>query len=105
MRPMVKCFVGAVKYGGSDTETHRSPYHSEIPMTLETIEKEALDLPAEERAKLAEKLLLSLDTLSEAETEQLWFREAQRRAAEIDQGLVELVSVEELESRIQAALQ
>lgn len=73
-------------------------------MTLETLEKEALDLPLSERARLAEKLLSSLDNLSEAETEQLWFQEARRRATEIDQGLVELVSAEELENRIQAVL-
>jgi primosomal protein N'' len=71
-------------------------------MTLETIEKEALNLPLEERACLAEKLLSSLDTLSKAETEQLWLREAQWRTEEIDQGLVELVSAEELERRVQA---
>lgn len=74
-------------------------------MTLETIEKEALDLPVEERARLAEKLLSSLDALSETEVEQLWFREAQRRAEDIDQGLVEMVSAEELERRIRAVLQ
>lgn len=74
-------------------------------MTLEAIEKEALDLPLPERARLAEKLLSSLDNLSEAEAEQLWFQEAQRRAVEIDQGLVTLVSAVELDIRIQAVLE
>jgi len=43
---------------------------------------------AQERAQLAEQLLSSLDTLSEAEIEQLWFQEAAHRAKEMDQGLV-----------------
>ena len=38
-------------------------------MDVQTIENEALRLPPEDRAKLAQKLLLSLDTLSEAELE------------------------------------
>jgi len=50
-----------------------------------------LNLPIEDRAGLAEKLLSSLDALTEPEAERLWLMEAQRRCAEIDQGLVELV--------------
>jgi putative addiction module component (TIGR02574 family) len=74
-------------------------------MNIQTIEQEALNLPIEDRARLAETLLSSLDTLSELEAEKLWLIEAQRRSAEIDQGLVELVSAEEMERRIQAILQ
>ncbi len=43
-----------------------------------------LDLPA--RAALAEKLLRSLDNLSEAENEQLWLAEAKRRRQQLLQG-------------------
>jgi putative addiction module component (TIGR02574 family) len=71
-------------------------------MSFLTIEKEALDLPIQERAKLAQRLLESLDAISEAETEQLWLDVATRRAEEIDQGKVQLVSSEELERRVQA---
>ena len=47
-------------------------------MNTETIRRAALSLPVQERAELAEQLLSSLDALSEAEVEQLWFREAAR---------------------------
>lgn len=73
-------------------------------MSFVTIEKEALDLPMQERAKLAQRLLESLDEVSEAEAEQFWLDVAARRAEEIDQGTVQLVSAEELESRVQALL-
>lgn len=73
-------------------------------MNIQTLEQEVLRLPIEDRARLAETLLSSLDALSESETERLWFVEAQRRAAEIDQGIVELVSGEEVERTIQAIL-
>jgi hypothetical protein len=63
-------------------------------MNIQTIEQEALHLPIEYRARLAEKLLLSLDALSETEIEKLWLAEAQRRAAEIDAGLVQLILAE-----------
>lgn len=65
-------------------------------MNTATIEREALYLPVSERAKLAHKLLLSLDDLSESEVEAAWFDEAERRAREIDQGLVPLIPAEEV---------
>jgi putative addiction module component (TIGR02574 family) len=60
-------------------------------MNIETIRHEALALAPQERAQLAEQLLSSLDSLSEAEIEQLWLQEAARRADEIDKGLVQLI--------------
>lgn len=73
-------------------------------MNPSTIEEEALALPVQERAKLIERLLESLDTLPEQEVEALWFDVAQRRAREIDEGKVQLVTSDELERRIQARL-
>jgi putative addiction module component (TIGR02574 family) len=73
-------------------------------MSFLAIEKEALELPIQERAKLAQRLLESLDDVSVAEAEQLWLDVAARRAEEIDQGIVQLVSAEELEGRVQALL-
>ena len=52
-------------------------------MDLQTLETEALKLTPNARARLAEKLLQSLETLSEAENEQLWAEEAQRRHQEL----------------------
>lgn len=73
-------------------------------MEPNTIEQEALHLPIRDRAKLAHRLLESLDNLSESDAEELWLDEAKRRAEEIDQGKVNLVSAEELERRVQARL-
>lgn len=73
-------------------------------MSFVAIEKEALELPMQERARLAQRLLESLDEVSEAEAEQLWLEVAARRAEEIDQGTVQLVTAEELEGRVQALL-
>lgn len=53
-------------------------------MTIEQVENEALKLKPEARAELAQKLLRSLEDLSEEEIEQLWVEEALRRDAELD---------------------
>jgi len=45
---------------------------------------EALKLDPADRAKLAEKLLESLETLSDEETEHAWLEEALRRDADLD---------------------
>jgi putative addiction module component (TIGR02574 family) len=73
-------------------------------MNSRAIEKEALELPVEKRAKLAQRLLESLENLSEAEADKLWLHEAARRASEIDEGKVHLVKSEELERRIRARI-
>ncbi len=51
---------------------------------LDQLEEEVLKLDPRSRAELAEKLLRSLDTLSDAENARLWAEEAQRRDAEMD---------------------
>lgn len=71
-------------------------------MRSAAIEKQALELPAEKRAALAQRLLESLDDLSAAEAEQLWLLEAARRAREIDTGKAQVVSAAELERRVKA---
>lgn len=65
-------------------------------MDLKTVEHEALRLSPEDRAKLAQKLLLSLDTLSEEEAEQAWLIEADRRARELDRGEVQPISADKV---------
>jgi len=57
-------------------------------MSLEELESEALKLNPSSRARLAEKLLRSLEDLSEAENERLWAEEALRRHEEIESGAV-----------------
>lgn len=56
---------------------------------MRTVEEEALLLPPDQRAALAESLLASLGP--EPDVEKLWLAQAARRAAEIDQGLVKLI--------------
>ena len=48
------------------------------------LEAELLKLDAADRARLAEKLLESLETLSERENQQIWLDEASRRDADLD---------------------
>jgi len=73
-------------------------------MDSKSVEKQALGLPAPDRARLAQKLLESLDTLSDAEREKLWLDEAARRAAQLDSGEVELISGEEVARKARALL-
>jgi hypothetical protein len=48
-------------------------------MSIDELEAEALKLAPAARARLAEKLLESLETLSDEENARLWAEEAQRR--------------------------
>lgn len=73
-------------------------------MNASTLEEEALFLPPHDRAKLAERLLESLDNLPEREVDALWLDLAESRAREIDAGQVQLVAPEELEHRVRARL-
>ena len=73
-------------------------------MKLKQIEDDILHLSEEERAELAQKLLLSLDSPSESEIAEDWLVEAQRRARELDEGIVEPVPAEEVRRKAQALL-
>jgi hypothetical protein len=57
-----------------------------VNMTIEELEAEALKLNPSLRARLADKLLHSLDALSDAENERLWAEEALRRHEELETG-------------------
>jgi putative addiction module component (TIGR02574 family) len=54
----------------------------------------ALSLDVDDRAALAQKLLASLDELSEEESERLWAEEARRRLDEYRAGRAEAVPAE-----------
>ena len=73
-------------------------------MNTEIITSEALSLPAKQRAELAAQLLTSLDVLSEAEIEPLWFQVAAQRAIEMDQGLSRRVPADEVRRQANALL-
>ena len=65
-------------------------------MTPKELETEALQLNPAARARLAKKLLNSLDVLSEAEVERLWVEEAERRNEQIERGVVEARRAEDV---------
>lgn len=65
-------------------------------MTTEQVENEALKLKPEARAELAEKLLKSLEDLSDEEIERLWAEEAVRRNADLDAGTASMRDAEDV---------
>ena len=60
--------------------------------TLEQIEREALALPAEERAQLVDKLWESLGDTTYPVLNEEWLAEIERRRQELLQGKVKLVA-------------
>lgn len=74
-------------------------------MDLKSLENEALGLSSQERAQLAFDLIESLETLSPSEIDQLWAREAHRRAEQIDGQSVALTSAEIVSAKAHALLQ
>ncbi|MGD0094135.1 MAG: addiction module protein [Planctomycetota bacterium] len=62
----------------------------------EKVVQEALHLPRESRAFLAEKLLESLDYEEAAEVSPEWMDEIRRRCREIDDGTVTLIPAEKV---------
>ena len=62
--------------------------------------EEALSLPSDERVSLVEKLLMSLNLPIQAEIDQLWMEEAERRVSQIERGDVELIPGNEVFAKI-----
>lgn len=73
-------------------------------MDTRHIEAEALALPAEVRASLAHRLLLSLEEISEPEFDRIWGEESARRTAAIDSGQAQLISGTEVVKKARALL-
>ena len=69
---------------------------------LEEVEAEALKLIAEERAHLADRLLASLS--EDADLEEAWAIEVERRVADIESGRAHLVPAAAALARARAAL-
>ena len=72
-------------------------------LTREQLEVEALHLPRDERARLAEALISSLD--EESEVERAWNAEIRRRVAELDAGTVETIPAEQVFAELNALLE
>lgn len=63
---------------------------------VEELSARARALPAEDRARLAEELLDSLEGEPDVEAEAAWEREIEHRVAEIESGAVTLIASEDV---------
>jgi hypothetical protein len=59
--------------------------------TIEQLAEQAMNLPVESRAKLADLLVESLDTAELGRIEQLWISEAKRRRDDVRSGQVKTI--------------
>ncbi len=71
-----------------------------MPLSREVIEAEALNLSQDDRARLIERLISSLEV--DPEVEEAWATEVERRNAEIESGAVSAVSGPEALARLKA---
>lgn len=75
-----------------------------MQITVEQIAEEALALPSEARALLADRLVESLDPAEDGYIRQLWVKEAQRRIDEVRSGSVTPIPGEVVFSQVNAAI-
>jgi len=69
-------------------------------LTKDELLNEAISLPVELRAQLADELLKSLNP-PRAEIDELWAAEAEKRVAEIEAGQAKLIPGEEVFAKLQ----
>lgn len=69
---------------------------------LKTVEAQALELTAEERAQLADRLLASL--FEDHEIEAAWVAEVERRIEDIEQGRATLIPLAESLKKARSAI-
>jgi hypothetical protein len=72
--------------------------------TLEELAEEALGLPAESRARLADLLVESLDAGDLGHIDRMWADEAKRRRDEVRNGRVETIPGDEALRRVRDAI-
>jgi len=79
------------------------PLEKIMSFAVEALEAEALNLSITDRARLVEKLIVSLD--SEPDVEAAWAAEVERRHAEMESGTVSLIPGPEALARLKAEFQ
>ena len=72
-----------------------------MKLKLEQLETEALKLSVEARARLAQRLLRSIEPAAESEIDRLWIEEAQRRHEELLAG-AQAIPAEEVFAKARA---
>jgi putative addiction module component (TIGR02574 family) len=73
-------------------------------MTVADLEGKILELPPKDRARLAQRILESLEALSEDEIAALWLREADRRDKALDEDPSRAIPGEEVLREARALL-
>ncbi|MEO7299999.1 MAG: addiction module protein [Verrucomicrobiota bacterium] len=73
-------------------------------MTVEQIAEEALGLPSEARALLADRLVESLDPAEDGHIRKLWAAEALRRRDDVRSGRVKTIPGDEALARVRRAV-
>lgn len=68
------------------------------------LSQRARDLTPEDKARLAEELLASLEGQLEPEVDAAWDEELRKRIAEVESGAVKLVPADEVFARVRRAL-
>jgi hypothetical protein len=68
------------------------------------LEAKALGLPSKARARLAERLLASLESERDPDADALWLEEAERRLDEIERGGVETLEASEAIQKSRSSL-
>ena len=75
-----------------------------MPNPTRGLESKALKLSPMERARLAQRLISSLDQEGNADTEKLWLHEAERRLGEIKAGKVAGIPAEKVIRKARSSL-
>jgi putative addiction module component (TIGR02574 family) len=75
-------------------------YNGTMPRDAADLLRDALTLPAEARAALADSLLESLDVQVDEDAEVSWREEIHRRLTELDSGAVKLIPWDEARRRL-----
>ena len=70
---------------------------------VDELSQQALELPPEERVRLAERLLATVHEV-DAEVDAAWDEEIKRRLAEIDNGTAKLIPAEEVFAEVRRIL-
>lgn len=89
--------------GGIDQEMAQG-YSVGMSTSVERIVSEALGLPPEARAFVAEKLIESLDAEPGGELSPAWREEVRKRCREVDDGLVKLRDADDVFAKAYSAL-